>query len=180
MSQVQRLLRIRVCEVTRSLRPGASHNDVAPSRAGNGISLAPCRECVARAAPYNTDREAAMASARKQPPWKRSAPKGTKHRTLSAAKKRSAKAAAKRAGRPYPNLVDNMRAAKKKSASRKKSGSRSKTPSRKKAASRKKATSRRKTAASRKKTGKRATKKSAKKGAIENPRGGLTAAGRRH
>ena len=31
---------------------------------------------------------------------------------LSAAKKSKAKAAAKSAGRPYPNLVDNMRAAK--------------------------------------------------------------------
>ena len=31
---------------------------------------------------------------------------------LSPAKKASAKAAAKKAGRPYPNLVDNMRAAK--------------------------------------------------------------------
>jgi hypothetical protein len=32
---------------------------------------------------------------------------------LSSAKKASAKAMAKAAGRPYPNLVDNMRAAKK-------------------------------------------------------------------
>lgn len=32
---------------------------------------------------------------------------------LSSAKKSAAKAAAKAAGRPYPNLVDNMRAAKK-------------------------------------------------------------------
>jgi hypothetical protein len=32
---------------------------------------------------------------------------------LSSAKKAKAKAAAKAAGRPYPNLVDNMRAAKK-------------------------------------------------------------------
>jgi len=31
---------------------------------------------------------------------------------LSSAKKAGAKAAAKKAGRPYPNLVDNMRAAK--------------------------------------------------------------------
>ena len=33
---------------------------------------------------------------------------------LSPAKKASAKAAAKKAGRPYPNLVDNMRAARRK------------------------------------------------------------------
>ena len=34
------------------------------------------------------------------------------HTKLSPAKKASAKAAAKAAGRPYPNLIDNMRAAK--------------------------------------------------------------------
>jgi hypothetical protein len=34
-----------------------------------------------------------------------------KHKKLSPAKKASAKAAAKAAGRPYPNLIDNMRAA---------------------------------------------------------------------
>ena len=35
-----------------------------------------------------------------------------KHKTLSTAKKSKAKAAAKAAGRPYPNLIDNMRMAK--------------------------------------------------------------------
>lgn len=35
-----------------------------------------------------------------------------KHKTLSPAKKAKAKAAAKAAGRPYPNLIDNMRMAK--------------------------------------------------------------------
>lgn len=35
-----------------------------------------------------------------------------KHKTLSSAKKAKAKAAAKAAGRPYPNLIDNMRASK--------------------------------------------------------------------
>lgn len=35
-----------------------------------------------------------------------------KHKKLSATKKAKAKAAAKAAGRPYPNLIDNMRAAK--------------------------------------------------------------------
>ena len=34
-----------------------------------------------------------------------------KHKKLSPAKKAKAKAAAKKAGRPYPNLIDNMRAA---------------------------------------------------------------------
>jgi hypothetical protein len=56
-------------------------------------------------------------------PWQRSNPrkragKATKH--LTSAEKSAAKARAKRAGRPYPNLVDNMRAAaKKKTASKK-------------------------------------------------------------
>lgn len=36
-----------------------------------------------------------------------------KPKKLSPAKKASAKAAAKKAGRPYPNLIDNMQAAKK-------------------------------------------------------------------
>ncbi len=45
--------------------------------------------------------------------WDKPRPKklGTP-KPLSAAKKASAKAAAKAAGRPYPNLVDNLRAAK--------------------------------------------------------------------
>lgn len=34
-----------------------------------------------------------------------------KHKKLSPAKKAGAKAAAKAAGRPYPNLIDNMRMA---------------------------------------------------------------------
>ena len=46
--------------------------------------------------------------------WDKPRPKGlNKQKKLSTAKKASAKAMAKAAGRPYPNLVDNMRAAKK-------------------------------------------------------------------
>jgi hypothetical protein len=45
-------------------------------------------------------------------PWDKPRPKGLpKPKKLSSAAKASAKAAAKAAGRPYPNLVDNMRAA---------------------------------------------------------------------
>ncbi len=51
--------------------------------------------------------------------WDRTPPRKSKHTTLSPEKKSTAKAMAKRAGRPYPNLVDNMRAAKKKSAKKK-------------------------------------------------------------
>ena len=47
--------------------------------------------------------------------WDNPRPKGLgKPKKMSAAKKSSAKAMAKAAGRPYPNLVDNMRAARKK------------------------------------------------------------------
>lgn len=46
--------------------------------------------------------------------WDKPRPKGLgKPKKLSPNKKASAKAMAKAAGRPYPNLVDNMRAAKK-------------------------------------------------------------------
>jgi len=47
--------------------------------------------------------------------WDKPRPKSLgKPKHLSSAKKASAKAAAKAAGRPYPNLIDNMKAARKK------------------------------------------------------------------
>ena len=49
-----------------------------------------------------------------KPVWDKPRPKSAgKPDPLSKNQKRSAKAMAKSAGRPYPNLVDNMRAAKK-------------------------------------------------------------------
>jgi hypothetical protein len=46
--------------------------------------------------------------------WDKARPKNLgKPKKLSFAKKSAAKAAAKAAGRPYPNLIDNMRMAKK-------------------------------------------------------------------
>lgn len=45
--------------------------------------------------------------------WEKPNPKG-KSKSLTPSQKASAKAKAKAAGRPYPNLVDNMNAAKKK------------------------------------------------------------------
>ncbi len=48
-----------------------------------------------------------------KPPWEKPNPKG-KSTPLTPAQKAKAKAAAKAGGRPYPNLVDNMRAARKK------------------------------------------------------------------
>jgi hypothetical protein len=47
-----------------------------------------------------------------KPVWSKARPKGLgESEPLSKGQKSSAKAAAKAAGRPYPNLVDNMRAA---------------------------------------------------------------------
>jgi len=51
----------------------------------------------------------------KKPVWDMKRPKGLgPSKPLSPAKKSAAKQMAKKAGRPYPNLVDNMRAARKK------------------------------------------------------------------
>lgn len=55
-----------------------------------------------------------------QEPWKREAPRKNKRepKRLSAAQKTRAKRRAKKAGRPYPNLVDNMREAARKKKKR--------------------------------------------------------------
>jgi hypothetical protein len=47
--------------------------------------------------------------------WDKTPPKDTKPSTLSPKAKASAKASAKKAGRPYPNLVDNAAASRKSS-----------------------------------------------------------------
>ena len=52
--------------------------------------------------------------AKRTPPWKKKNPrkaKGKSARKLTPARKAAAKARAKKAGRRYPNLVDNMWAA---------------------------------------------------------------------
>ena len=50
-----------------------------------------------------------------KPVWDKKRPdKLGKSKKLTSSQKKSAKAAAAKAGRPYPNLVDNMRAARKK------------------------------------------------------------------
>jgi hypothetical protein len=52
---------------------------------------------------------------KEKPVWDKARPKSLgAPKKLAPAKKSAAKAAAKAAGRPYPNLVDNMRAARKK------------------------------------------------------------------
>ena len=58
-------------------------------------------------------REVMAMTKKPKPIWSKSRPSDLgKPEKLSSDKKASAKAAAKAAGRPYPNLVDNMRAAK--------------------------------------------------------------------
>lgn len=102
-------------------------------------------------------------------PWKRANPrkragKASKH--LTPAQKSAAKARARRAGRRYPNLVDNMRM-----ASKAKKTSKTKKSTRKKSAKK-----------SRKRTTKKTAKTSRKRKASareKDPRGGLTAAGRK-
>jgi hypothetical protein len=116
-------------------------------------------------------------SSAKKAPWSKSNPrkksgKASKH--LSPSKKKAAKARAKRAGRPYPNLIDNMAAASKKKSAKKSSNKKSSKTAKKttkKTASAKKAT---------KKAGKKAKRKRAgASAAAKDPKGGLTAAGRR-
>ena len=47
-----------------------------------------------------------------KPVWDKPRPKNAgAAKPLTASQKRGAKAAAEKAGRPYPNLIDNMRAA---------------------------------------------------------------------
>lgn len=50
-----------------------------------------------------------------KPIWEKKRPKALgKSKPLTPAQKTRARAAAKKAGRPYPNMVDNIRAARKK------------------------------------------------------------------
>ena len=56
-----------------------------------------------------------MTTKKPRPIWEKPRPSNLgPSKPLSKAKKSSAEAAAKAAGRPYPNAVDNMRAARKK------------------------------------------------------------------
>ncbi|WFU75858.1 DUF6321 domain-containing protein [Bradyrhizobium sp. CB2312] len=103
-------------------------------------------------------------------PWKRTNPRkraGKTSKHLTPAQKSAAKARARRAGRRYPNLVDNMRMAAKKTSK----SSKAKTSAKKKS-----------TKKSRKRTTKEAAKSSPKRkppAREKDPRGGLTAAGRK-
>lgn len=61
-------------------------------------------------------------STKRKAPWKKPAPKKSRHTHLTDAEKAKARRSAKRAGRPYPNLVDNMKVAGKRSSGGKKRG----------------------------------------------------------
>ncbi|WP_257169050.1 DUF6321 domain-containing protein [Bradyrhizobium sp. SRS-191] len=133
-------------------------------------------------------------------PWSKANPRkraGKASTHLTSAEKATAKARARRAGRPYPNLVDNMsvaakKAGKTKTSGRKRSAAKTKTQKAKtKKATTKKAasnTARSKTRAAssaKKRSAKRTTPRKAKQRKTagrqreKDPRGGLTAAGRR-
>lgn len=68
-------------------------------------------------------------SAKRKAPWKKAAPKGARHTSLSPAQKARAEGSAKRAGRPYPNLVDNMQAVKGRTSKSKPAGKTPRRPS---------------------------------------------------
>jgi hypothetical protein len=107
-------------------------------------------------------------------PWKQSNPRlraGKTSKHLSPAKKSAAKARARRAGRPYPNLVDNMRMA---STAKKKAAKKSRKKTSKKASKKRGAKTASKRAPAKKSSRKRKTKPREK-----DPKGGLTAAGRK-
>lgn len=101
-------------------------------------------------------------------PWKRKNPRkraGKPAKHLSPAKKAAAKARARRAGRRYPNLVDNIRMAAKKT---------------KKSAKKKSAKKRGgRTRSARKGTAKKSSRKRSALAREKDPKGGLTAAGRK-
>lgn len=131
---------------------------------------------------------------KEKPPWSKSNPRkraGKAPKHLSPAKKAAAKTRAKRAGRTYPNLVDNMRMAAKSKKTSKKAG-------KKKSAGRKSAKKAAGKRAARKSTPKKPAKKkksekkksvrkkpakmrrhAAASGGEKDPDGGLTAAGRK-
>jgi hypothetical protein len=50
-------------------------------------------------------------SSQPKAPWNKPAPKKAGHTKLTSADKKKAKSGARKAGRPYPNLVDNMKVA---------------------------------------------------------------------
>jgi hypothetical protein len=82
------------------MRPSRGMGDIAPSKMPTGVK---------KARRDNTD---FTQYAEGGEVWSKLRPKNLgAPKKLSSAKKAKAKAAAKKAGRPYPNLIDNMRVA---------------------------------------------------------------------
>ena len=113
-------------------------------------------------------------------PWKRPNPRkraGKTSRHLKSPQKSAAKARARRAGRPYPNLVDNMRMASKTSARKTEKKTVKKTAKKRTA----KKTGRKRAAA--KKASRKSVGERSAKARVKDPKkdlkGGLTAAGRK-
>jgi hypothetical protein len=98
---------LRADPVTPSAIPVISADGDIPHRSAAGPALT-------SAMPKSSSK-----SAKRKAPWKKPAPKGTRRTSLSPSQKARARKSAKRAGRPYPNLVDNMQAAKRGGAKRK-------------------------------------------------------------
>ena len=88
-------------------------------------------------------------------PWRRKRPAGAKKTTLTPESRAKARASARKAGRPYPNLVDNMRAARDQRSRKKSAGA----GTRKAAGARKTANGKRKTSAARKPSARKASAK---------------------
>ena len=108
-------------------------------------------------------------------PWKRPNPRkraGKASKQLTPAKKAAAKASARKAGRRYPNLVDNMRMASASKSSGKKSAQKK---SAKKAGKRRVGRKR----AAHKTVARKTVRKRSNTSREKDPRGGLTAAGRK-
>ena len=88
------------------MRPARGMGDVKASKMPTGVK---------KARRDDTDFTEYKKGGKVTPVWDKPRPKELgKPSVLSAVKKASAKKMAKAAGRPYPNLVDNMRAARKK------------------------------------------------------------------
>ena len=112
-------------------------------------------------------------------PWEHAAPRGTRSKSLTPAAKAAAKRRAKAAGRPYPNLVDNMQAAKRqKAAAKPKAATKTKATAGASGRPAAKKTAAKRPAASKASAKDHAGKSHESKARGRDPEGGLTAAGR--
>lgn len=128
--------------------------------------------------PKTPRRKPSTRSAAKKPratPWQRPDPKpAAKRKRLTPAQKTRARSRAKRAGRPYPNLVDNMAVARKaKRAATSTRAAPKRSATRKRSAGPKRAAHTKRPSAGKRSSGRRSAE-------LHDPHGGLTAAGREH